>query len=236
MKFIGIIPARSGSVRVPFKNIKPLAGKPLIYWTIKAALGSMLERVIVSTDSRRIAQMSRRYGAEVPFTRPKEISADVDTGLVLRHAAGCLKKAGYRPDWFALLQPTSPMRTAQDINNCILLCDDPNHGDGCDSVVSVYPASQYPQWMFVEQEGYLKRYMDLDLSELRGDVLISQNLPKLLYPNGAVYMVPRRLAEKGIIFGNRIRPYIMERERSLDLEEEWDFEVAESRMAGQEAV
>ena len=118
MKIVAIIPARGGSVGVPLKNIRLLGGKPLINYTIEVAIESgVFDRVIVSTDHKDIAEISKAAGAEVPFVRPPDISEDVETELVLQHAVDFLEKTNYFPDAIALLQPTSPFRKAQTIRD-----------------------------------------------------------------------------------------------------------------------
>ncbi|SVD14560.1 uncharacterized protein METZ01_LOCUS367414, partial [marine metagenome] len=133
---VGIIPARGGSVGVPLKNIKRLNGKPLIAYTIQAALASnCLDRVIVSTDHDDISRISLEYGAEVPFVRPKDISEDVDTELVLQHAIKYIEEnENYKIDAVVLLQPTSPFRKVKTIQKCVKLYKET---DDADSVVSV---------------------------------------------------------------------------------------------------
>ena len=119
---VGIIPARGGSVVVPLKNIKKLNGKPLIEYTIEAALKSnILDRIIVSTDHKDIAEISKISGAEVPFLRPADISEDVDTEYVLQHAIKFMEDEGYKVDAVVLLQPTSPFRKPETITKCVEL-------------------------------------------------------------------------------------------------------------------
>ena len=122
-QIIGLIPARGGSVGVPLKNIRNLGNKPLIAHTIEAALNSeVLDRVIVSTDHEDIAKASLKFGAEVPFTRPPEISEDVETELVLQHAVRYLEEnEKIKIDAVVLLQPTSPFRTPETIRKLSLI-------------------------------------------------------------------------------------------------------------------
>ena len=119
MEILAIIPARGGSKGIPRKNIKPIAGKPLIAWIIQAAKGSKyITRIIVSTDDNEIASVSKEYGAEAPFIRPKEISGDLSTDVeFLTHALKALKeKEGYGPDIILRLPPTSPLCTRAHID------------------------------------------------------------------------------------------------------------------------
>ena len=122
MDILGIIPARGGSKGIPGKNIKMIAGKPLIEWTIEAAKKSkLLTRVIVSTDDEKIAEVAKQYGAEVPFLRPKDIAQDLSTDVeFLIHALDWLKaNQGYEPEIIVRLPPTSPLRTAAHIDEGI---------------------------------------------------------------------------------------------------------------------
>jgi len=121
MKILGIIPARGGSKRLSGKNIKKLAGKPLIAWTIESAKQSHLDRIIVTTDDLQIAKVAKRYGVEVPFIRPTELAGDkLGIEPVLTHALDWLKKEeGYQPDAVALLMPTFPLRQSNHIDEAI---------------------------------------------------------------------------------------------------------------------
>ncbi|MEK7090571.1 MAG: acylneuraminate cytidylyltransferase family protein, partial [Patescibacteria group bacterium] len=134
MEILGIIPARGGSKGVPGKNIRNLAGKPLIAWTIEIAKQSnLLTRLIISTDSEEIAKVAEKYGGEVPFLRPAEISGDLATDVeFLNHALDFLKqKENYEPDIILRLPPTSPLRTAAHIDQGIQkLLDNPD-ADSC---------------------------------------------------------------------------------------------------------
>jgi CMP-N,N'-diacetyllegionaminic acid synthase len=132
MNVLGVIPARGGSVGIPRKNLYPLHGQPLIAYAIDAAhKARLLNRVIVSTDDEEIAHMSRNLGADVPFMRPRELAnSETPTVLVIEHALNALQPSQY--DLVVTIQPTAPLRTADDIDNAIQLLS----GD-CDSVVSV---------------------------------------------------------------------------------------------------
>lgn len=121
---LGVIPARGGSKRLPGKNIRPLCGKPLIAWTIDVAHQSGLDQVIVSTDDLEIARVSRDYGADVPFFRPKELATDEAKSVdVMVHAAQWCEDHVQRPDYIFLLQPTSPTRTKDDIDVALEVLD-----------------------------------------------------------------------------------------------------------------
>jgi len=232
-KVLAVIPAREHSRRVPRKNVRLLGGsigkpEPLVCWTFKVAKqAESLDRIVVSTDDEKVKKLAEEYKIEVPFfPRPPELSEDVDSALVLEH---CLKflsdKDGFKPDFVCLLQPTSPFRFPEDINSCVRIARE----TGCDTVVSVRKVTEFPQWMFRPVTDFgelrLKPYLGTNLT---GDALISQYLPKLWYPSGAVYITKAELVREGRIFGKDIRGYEMPYWRSLDIEEEEDFIIAEA--------
>lgn len=219
---LGVCPARGGSRRVPKKNIKMLGGKPLIAWTIQEALKSRtLDFFLVSTDSEEIAKISTNYGAPVPFMRPAEISEDVDTVFVLQHAVNWYEKEyKCRVNWVVCLQPTSPFRNAHDIDRCVELA----HESNVETVLSYSKTQQHPYWCFtVKPNQRLESFMDVNME---GDNLVSQNLPITYYPNGAVYVTKRDVIMNGQIYGRERIGYYMPRERSIDLEEAFDFLIA----------
>jgi CMP-N,N'-diacetyllegionaminic acid synthase len=222
---LGVCPARGGSVRVPRKNIKPLGGKPLIAWTIEAENKyKRLDYFLVSTNDEEMAKISRKLGAPVPFKRPEKISTDCDSVLVLKHAVEKFEeRKGKRVGYVVCLQATSPFRTAADIDECIRIAQaNPN----IESVISFKKASEHPYWCF--QQKPFCHEVEPFLPEIRmeGDVLVSQNLPYVLYPNGAIYVVKRDVIMSNRIYGKTIYPYLMPEERSIDLETEKDFMVA----------
>lgn len=232
-KILGVIVARKHSRRVPRKNVRLLGysiGKPepLVCWTFKVAKqAESLDRVVVSTDDKKVKRLAEEYKIEVPFfPRKPELSEDVDSALVLRDMIEFLEeKENYKPDFVCLLQPTSPFRFTEDIDKCCGIAKQ----TGCDTVVSVVKISQRPEWMFKGEEAngglVLKPYLDVDLA---GNVLVSQNLPRLWYPAGSVYVIKTKLIKKGRIFGNCIIGYEVPRERAIDIENPLDFDVAET--------
>lgn len=146
-KFVlGIIPARGGSKRLAKKNIKVLNGKELIAYTIEAAKNSkLLDDFLVSTDDDEIMKVSEKYGALVPFRRPAEISEDVDTVLPLMHAVNWYEGANdVQVTHVVLLQPTSPMRTSEDIDKCVEIALNAH----AESVISFKKAKEHPFWCF----------------------------------------------------------------------------------------
>jgi len=231
-KVIGVIVARKHSRRIKGKNLRLLGysiGKPepLVCWTFKCARqAESLDRIVVSTDDPKVRDLALEYKIEVPFfPRPPELSVDCDTALVLQHVVEFLEeKEDYHPSHVVLLQSTSPFRYPEDINHCVEIAKK----TGCDTCLSVRKVTEFPQWMFrpmtTDSDIRLEPYLGVDLV---GDVLVSQTLPKLWFPSGAVYVTKTEFIRKGRIFGKDIRGYEMPPERSIDIENETDFHVAE---------
>jgi len=220
---LGIIPARSGSKGIFNKNLALLANKPLIEYTIDAAIQSnSINRLIVSTDSPEIAAISQRCGAETPFLRPAEIAQDDTPGIEpVLHALEWLNVSErYEPNFVMLLQPTSPLRTAIDIQAAIQLAKDKN----ADAVVSVTPVKQHPYWMkAIGDEGTLKDFILEQPPNTR-----RQDLPPLYALNGAVYLARRpTLLNHRTFLGPRTFGYVMPPERSIDIDTPWDLHLAD---------
>lgn len=224
MNVVAIIHARGGSKRIPHKNIKALAGKPLLAYIIQAALeAKTINRVIVSTDHPEIMKIAKKYGAEVPFVRPKELAEDVPSELVTQHAVNYLEKEeGFHTDIAVTLQPTTPLCLPEDIDGCVseLMASE------ADSVISVREISERPEWMFYTDElGYAHNFLN---KKIEGDVGVSQTLPKLYTPNGGIYATRRDvLFCQNAIIGEKTRLWVMPRERSVDIDEPIDFLYAE---------
>ena len=220
---MGLILARGGSKGLPRKNILPLVGKPLIAYTIEVARASaILDRVIVSTDDQEIAEVAKRYGADVPFHRPTDLAKD-DTSVfpALLHAVTWLSEhEGYNPGYVMLLQPTSPFRTVEDIQGAVSLAVR-KQGD---AVVSVSPVRQHPYWMKqISEDGRLISQYPPEHAAFR-----RQELPTLYVPNGAIYLVVRSvLLEKQTFYTERTYGYVIPAERSLDIDNAWDLYLAE---------
>lgn len=226
LKFVGIVPARGGSKGIPDKNIRPLAGQPLIAYTIQAALEArLLSRVLVSTDSPTIAQIARAYGAEVPFIRPTELARDDTPRLpVVRHAIEYLETTeGYKPDLIVTLQPTSPLRRAEHIDAAIEMLV----GTGADAVFSVCEAEYSPYWMRrIDAEGRLVPLLSGSEAYLR-----RQDLPVVYRINGAVFAETYAAVHAGANQpGGNTRALVMERWESIDIDEEFDLKLAEMQL------
>jgi len=224
-KVLAVIPARGGSKGVPRKNIRTVCGKPLIAYTIETALAArhLLSRVIVSTDDEEIADISRSYGAEVPFLRPSELADDkAPTVAVLKHVirfAEEEQKARY--DWICVLQPTEPFRTVDDIRDALRLAQE----GGCDSVISVVQVfSVHPILMKRIANGCLLPYC---IEEREGTRRQDYDPPAYMR-NGAIYLSRRDVVvEKHSIWGDVVRPYIMPSERSIGVDSELDLKLIE---------
>ena len=218
-KIIAIIPARGGSKRLPRKNIKIFLGKPLIARTIEQALKSKyLDRVIVSTDNREIAEISQKYGAEV-MERPKKLAGDKSRVIdAVFQALDVLKKAKYVPQIAVLLQTTSPLRTTKDIDGAIQLF----LKNKCEAVISFYESDSL-LWSFRMGKRYLEPVLGKKYLKQR-----SQDLAKVYVPNGALYVfTPRNLSKYKSFYAKKLLPYIMPAQRSTDIDYEIDLKLAE---------
>lgn len=220
---IGVIHARGGSKRIPLKNIKPLAGRPLIAYMVEAAVESrLLDRVIVSTDHPEIARIARDYGAEVPFMRPADIAEDVASELVTQHAVRFVEAEGYPVRIVLTMQPTTPFCSAEDIDACIAKMLETD----LDTVFTACEVHERPEWMY-RMDGV--RAVPYTGRLVQGDAGISQKLPKLYIPNGAVWATRRSvLMDQGLITGPNAGVVVMSRERSVDIDEPVDFMIAEA--------
>ncbi len=223
MRVLAVITARGGSKTVPRKNVVPVAGRPLIAWTIESALGAAcLDRVIVSTDDEEIAEVARREGAEVPFARPAELSGDASPHIpVVQHAVSWVEThQGLRPESVLLLQPTTPLRTSEDIEEAFRILQE----TACDSVVSVCEAATHPYLTKrITADGRIQ-----DFVETPTGYLARQSLPPVYALNGAIYLVRRDiLMERGTFQTENTCAYIMPPERSMDIDTPWDLLLAD---------
>jgi CMP-N-acetylneuraminic acid synthetase len=222
MRTVAIIPARGGSKGLPRKNILPLLGKPLIAHTIEAArVARSLQRVVVSTENPEIAEIARQYGAEVPFLRPLELAGDETPTLpVLQHVLTQLKATeGGEPEIIVLLQPTSPLRRAEDIDKAIALLGQ----TGADSVVSLCVTEHHPYWM-----KRLEGDRVLPFLENAPEYTRRQDMSPVYRLNGAVYVTRREiLMEQNRILGQDTRGLVMDAESSVDIDTYLDFKIAE---------
>lgn len=221
-RIISIIPARGGSKGLPGKNIKILNKKPLIAYTIDVAKKSnIFDRIIVSTDNNEIAKIVKKYGAEVPFIRPAELSTDnADSMDVVIHALKWFKEKGKEFDYVMKLQPTSPLRTIQDIIKSMELIIEK---DG-DSVISVSECEHHPLWTN-------RLDPDLKMSNFIDDNIKGKNrqeLPIYYRINGTIFLSKvDLLLDTKDWFGKKSYAYIMDPKRALDIDSELDFYLAE---------
>jgi CMP-N,N'-diacetyllegionaminic acid synthase len=218
-RILAIIPARGGSKRLPRKNILNLAGKPLIAWSIETALGSKyIDRVIVSTDDKEIAEISREYGAEVPFIRSNELATDESSSVyVVLHAINMLKEKGEEYGYIMLLQPTSPLRSTENMDEALELLQSSNS----DAVVSVCEAEHSPLWSNkLPPDSDLSNFLDYSIVNKR-----SQDLDQYYRLNGAIYLcLTRRLSEeKTLLIKDKIVAYRMPQEQSVDIDSKVDL-------------
>ena len=223
---LGVIHARGGSKRIPLKNMKLLAGRPLISYLVEAAMESrLLDRLIVSTDHPEIGRIAREYGAEVPFVRPAELAEDVASELVTQHAVRFVEAEGYPVQIALTMQPTTPFCSAEDIDACIQKMLETD----LDTVFTGCEVHERPEWMYRRDESSEGRVVPFTGRLVQGDAGISQRLPKLYIPNGAVWATRRAvLMEQGLITGPKAGIVVMSRERSVDIDEPIDFIVAEA--------
>lgn len=221
-KILGLIPARGGSKGLSGKNIKSLLGTPLIAWTVKQALKSnYLDRVIVSTDSNEIARVAKRYGAEIPFMRPRQLATDkskiIDTVL---HALDYFEKVGITFDYLALLETTSPLRKDNDIDNAIKKLID--CGEDAESLVSVGKiALEHPQYAkIITGHKRLKPY----IHNAKHAVALRQKISAAYFPYGVIYLSKvSAIRRYNAVYAGEILPYIIERWQNYEINDIWDF-------------
>lgn len=221
MARLALIPARGGSKGIPRKNIRSIGGKPLIAWTIEAALAATgIDAVVVSTEDAEIADVARAAGAEIPFLRPAALAADDTPGIdPVLHALAMLPHY----DSVVLLQPTSPLRRTRDIECVLALAanlDPP-------SIVSVCKAAEHPGWMYrMETDNQLERL------PLFPEAARRQDLPPVFSLNGAIYYARTDwlAAQRGFV-GPGTLGYTMSDEDSVDIDGPLDWRLAELLLA-----
>ncbi len=222
MSRIAIIPARSGSKGFKDKNIYPLMGKPLIAYTIERALESKrFEKVFVSTDSPKYADISIRYGADASFLRSEENSSDTAGSWdVVREVIEHFERNGIRYDDIMLLQATSPLRSVEDIVGAVQMMNEKQ----AESVVSITEMEHSPLWSDVLPEDCCmdhfaeNEYIDMP----------RQLIPKYYRQNGAIYLITRKELDRTPMFRKNAYGYVMPKERSVDIDDRIDFLIAET--------
>ena len=222
MNVLGLIPARAGSKSIPKKNLVDLGGRPLIAWTIEAAVNSSLSKVIVSTDSIEIAAACKSLGAEVPFMRPEKISKDDSLSIdVVIHALDTLEEDF---DSVMLLQPTSPFRSVSDIDDAIQLLAEADSVISVEAVEGMHPA----RMKFINTDGYL---VDPLFAE-EVENMPRQQLSPLYIRNGAIYLTKIDSIRQRTFKGAKSRALIMPSSRSINIDSEFDLQIARALLAG----
>ncbi len=220
---LAFIPARGGSKGLPGKNIRELCGKPLIVWTIEQARAiGRIDRVLVSTDDQDIAEVSKRYGAEAPFRRPDDLSSDTASTIeVIFHAIDWLKEhEGFCPAYIMLLQATSPLRATGDIAGAIQMLEEKDNR----AVVSVCEMDHHPWWSNrLPENGNMKDFVRPEILNKR-----RQDLPVFYRINGAIYLGETAYVhEHNGFLGPETHAYEMPKKRSIDIDSDLDFKLAE---------
>lgn len=221
MKYLVVIPARGGSKGIPHKNIKPLGGKPLIYYSIDVARQFTTdENICVTTDDAEIISVVEQHGLKVPFVRPAELATDTcGSSEVIQHAYQFFADKGIQYDAIVLLQPTSPFRKVVFIKEAVALYD-----NSIDMVTSVRPAACNPYYDgFEENKDGL-----LQISKGDGTIARRQEAPEVWQQNGSIYVInPKSLIEKGMGGFTKIKKYAMPEAYSVDLDTMLDWKMAE---------
>lgn len=221
MKKLFLIPARGGSKGLPRKNILPLAGRPMIHYTLDAAKGAMEEgdELCVSSDDAEIIQVVESYGVKVPFVRPAELASDTASSQqVIEHALNWYALRNQSFDVVALLQVTSPLRTAQHVKEALALWS-----PDIDMVVSVKETDSNPYYVLFEEDedGFLQKSKE-------GKFTRRQDCPKVYENNGAVYIYnPNHFLSQGLDRMKQKRKYLMQKVDSIDIDDSLDFQLAE---------
>lgn len=220
MEVLAVIPARSGSKSVKDKNIREIAGKPMIAYSIEHGLASQkINRVIVSTDSERYADIARQYGAEVPFLRPAEYAKDDSLDLeVFEHALQFLKETeGYVPDLIVQLRPTYPIRRIKDIDAMVEIME---KDSSIDSVRCIAPAKEIPYKMWLKEEDNEIKPLMTNIPECYN--MPRQKLPKVYYQNACIDVIRTSvITDRHSMSGEKIVGYEMDENFDIDTEEEF---------------
>ena len=221
---VAVIPARGGSKGIPRKNIRPLAGKPLIAYSIETALASkLIDRVIVSTDDQEIADIAREFGAEVPFLRPPELARDDSPEwLTWQHAIRYLEgeEGGPGIGVFVCVSPTSPLREVEDVDACIRTLVESD----ADLVITVKAAERNPYFnMVVLDDGYARQVIPPTKNIYR-----RQDAPVVYDMTTVAYATrPHFVLSSDSVFAGKVKAVVIPSERTLDIDTELDFEFAE---------
>lgn len=225
MNILAVIPARSGSKRVPSKNIRDFHGKPLIAWAIEASNGSsLITKTIVSTNDAEIAEIAKSHGAEVPFLRPDELAQDTTKiEPVLIHVIEEIEKHGEPVDAVVLLMATNPLRTSAHLDEAINLYKK----TGASSVVAVHETlgNTNPHWILKKDDAGIRFFNDLPLKNI---IARSQDLPPCYSRNDIIYVInPKNLYESpSNLYGDTVEFYLMDSIYDADINSEEDWHIA----------
>ena len=227
MRVLGLVPARGGSKGIPRKNIRPLAGKPLLQYTAEvAARCRRLDRVILSTDDEEIAAVGRACGLDVPFLRPAELADDTATSLsVVQHALRWCEERDDIFDAVCLLQPTSPLRRPEDVDACIEMLE----AKAADAVVTVLPvpAEYNPHWVYLRCEDGCLHLATGEAAPIGR----RQDLPPAFYREGSVYVVRRDVVlGQNSLYGRFLVGYKIDHCRSVNVDSLEDWSRAETAL------
>jgi CMP-N,N'-diacetyllegionaminic acid synthase len=229
---VALIPARAGSERVPGKNIRSLAGHPLLAYSIAAALESgLFEQVVVSTDSDEIASVATRYGAEVPELRPAELATGTSPDIEwVQHMLGVL----HDYELFSLLRPTSPFRGAETIRRAwdLFIAQDPP----ADSIRAVELTRQHPGKMWVLDGDLMRPLLDQTPGEVPTHSRQYKSLPEVYVQNSSLEIAWTRITTDGEIAGLRVMPFFTEGHEGLTIDYEDDWALVERLVESGEAV
>jgi CMP-N-acetylneuraminic acid synthetase len=220
LRVLGIVPARGGSKRLPRKNVRMLRGKPLVAHSIEAAQkATRITRLVVSSDDEEVLSIARGYGPALALPRPAALAGDTALAIeFVRHALETLEKAGEAAyDAVAIVQPSSPLTLTEDIDATIQLLET----SGADSAVTVMELDHaiHPAKLKTMDGDRLLPYLEQESGRMA-----AHQLPRLFVRNCSVYAIRRTTIEKGEIIGQDSRGYVMPRERSVDINDELDWE------------
>jgi len=220
MEILAVIPGRKGSKGVINKNIRKINNKPLISYSIEAALNSKhIKRVVVSSDSEEILEIANSYNVE-SIERPEYLAQDDSSTIdVIKHVLNVVNQTkDYFPEILMLLQPTSPLRDANDIDSAVkMFLED----DSADSLISVSKFNHNPFWSFKIEDKFLSPAFNEEFLNKR-----RQELPELFLPNGAIYIIKTsELLEKNSFYVEKTKPFLMSEEKSLDIDTELDLKL-----------
>lgn len=220
-KVLAVITARGGSKGLPGKNIKLLNGKPLIAWSIEQGLASeAVDKVLVSTDSNEIAEISRHFGADVPFQRPAELASDTATSMdVIIHALDYLKEKDDHYDVLILLEPTSPLRDSQDIDRALSMLTSDSKAKSIAGVCQV--EGQHPEFLIQIEDGFMYPYGDFDVKR-------RQDISQLYFFEGSVYAAyTEYLREARTFYSKSTLAYVVPKWKSFEIDDAIDFSIVE---------